>query len=112
MPLKYPPSLDYLLMTLGPTMIALALLENARGPVASAASVYGRVPMFYYLGHIYVIHILALIFAMWQGGDASFLSLDTSSFPEVVWNEPARSLSGVGTRRSDHVCAVQLVRRI
>ena len=79
---KYPPSLDYLLMTLGPTMIALALLENAHGRVARAASVYGRVPMFYYLGHIYVIHILAAIFATWQGGDASFLSLDTGSFPK------------------------------
>jgi uncharacterized membrane protein len=81
-PLKYPPSLDYLLMTLGPTMIALALLENARGPAARAVSVYGRVPMFYYLGHIYVIHILAGIFAMWQGGEAGFLSLDTASFPK------------------------------
>lgn len=81
-PLKYPPSLDYLLMTLGPTLVALALLENARGPVARAASVYGRVPMFYYLGHIYVIHILAAVFALWQGGDAGFLSLDTASFPK------------------------------
>lgn len=81
-PLKYPPSLDYLLMTLGPTLIALALLENARGPVARAVSVFGRVPMFYYLGHIYVIHILAAIFAMWQGGQAGFLSLDTASFPK------------------------------
>lgn len=81
-PLKYPPSLDYLLMTLGPTLIALALLENARGPISRAASVYGRVPMFYYLGHIYVIHILAAIFAMWQGGEAGFLSLDTASFPK------------------------------
>lgn len=80
--MKYPPSLDYLLMTLGPTMIALALLENARGPLSRAASVYGRVPMFYYLGHIYVVHIIAAIFAMWQGGDASFLSLDTASFPK------------------------------
>jgi Predicted membrane protein len=80
--LKYPPSLDYLLMTLGPTLIALALLENARGSFARAVSVYGRVPMFYYLGHIYVIHILASILALWQGGDASFLSLDTASFPK------------------------------
>ncbi len=78
---KYPPSLDYLLMTLGPTMIALALLENARGPLARAASIYGRVPMFYYLGHIYVIHMLAAVFALWQGGNAGFLSLDTASFP-------------------------------
>ncbi len=80
--MKYPPSLDYLLMTIGPTLIALALLENARGAFARAVSIYGRVPMFYYLGHIYVVHIIAAIFAMWQGGDASFLSLDTASFPK------------------------------
>jgi hypothetical protein len=78
---KYPPSLVYLLMTLGPTCIALALLENARGAAARAVSVYGRVPMFYYLLHLYVIHLLASALALWQGGDASFLSLDVSSFP-------------------------------
>ncbi|MEO7367866.1 MAG: heparan-alpha-glucosaminide N-acetyltransferase domain-containing protein [Gemmatimonadaceae bacterium] len=78
---KYPPSLDYLLMTLGPTMIALALLENARGAFARSVSTYGKVPMFYYLGHLYVIHTLAAVFAMWQGGSAGFLSLDTESFP-------------------------------
>jgi uncharacterized membrane protein len=80
--MKYPPSLDYLLMTIGPTLIALALLENARGAFARAVSIYGRVPMFYYLGHIYVIHILAAAFALWQGGAAGFLSLDTASFPK------------------------------
>jgi hypothetical protein len=44
-------------------------------------SVYGRVPMFYFLVHIFVIHILAYAFAMMQGGRGDFISLDTASFP-------------------------------
>lgn len=116
--MKYPPSLDYLLMTLGPTMIALALLENARGPLVRAVSVFGQVPMFYYLGHLYVIHTLAAVFAMWQGGSAGFLSLDTESFPAwygttlpgvylawalviLVMYFPCRWFAGLKSRRRD-----------
>jgi uncharacterized membrane protein len=88
---KYPPSLMYLLMTLGPTFIALALLENARGAVSKVVSVYGRVPMFYYIIHIFLIHILAYAFAVYQGGDGSFLNLDVQSFPK--WY--GTSLAGV-----------------
>ena len=80
--LKYPPSLMYLLMTLGPALVALALLDNVRGRIANAIAVFGRVPMFYYVVHIFVIHILAYIFALIQGGRGDFLSLDVGSFPE------------------------------
>ena len=89
--LKYPPSLMYLLMTLGPAFAALALLDNVRGRFANAIAVYGRVPMFYYVVHIFVIHILAYLFALIQGGRGDFLSLDTGSFPE--WY--GTSLAGV-----------------
>ncbi len=56
---KYPASFLFLLMTLGPTILAIPFLENARGRVANFLTVFGRVPLFYYLLHIPLIHALA-----------------------------------------------------
>ena len=58
---KYPASLNYLLMTLGPIIALIPVLENARGTVTRAITVFGRVPFFYYVLHIPLIHLLALI---------------------------------------------------
>jgi len=57
---KYPPSLQYLLMTLGPIFILLAI-GGARfwGGFGRVMDTYGRVPLFFYILHLYVIHLAA-----------------------------------------------------
>jgi uncharacterized membrane protein len=65
---KYPASLSFLLMTLGPTIALMPLLENARGAVARWLTVFGRVPFFYYVLHIPLIHALALIVSVVRTG--------------------------------------------
>ncbi len=58
---KYPPSLLFLLMTLGPAMLFLAAVDDWTPDWLRPALVFGKVPMFYYLLHIPLIHLLALI---------------------------------------------------
>ena len=58
---KYPASPLYLLMTLGPPIALLPLAERARGALAGLFTTFGRVPMFYYLLHLPVIHLIALL---------------------------------------------------
>ena len=64
---KYPPSLQYLLMTIGPGLMVLSALENARNKIASVLMVYGKVPFFFYIIHFYLIHLLCVIFFFASG---------------------------------------------
>lgn len=58
---KYPPSLDYLLITLGPGMLFLAWVEGKSNKLTDVFVVYGRVPLFYYILHIYLIRWLSVL---------------------------------------------------
>ncbi len=58
---KYPPSLLFLCMTLGPGILLLAFIEKVQNRFTRIMNVYGRVPMFYYILHFYIIHILIVI---------------------------------------------------
>jgi uncharacterized membrane protein len=58
---KYPASLSFLLMTLGPLIAVMPLVEGLSGPVARAIGLFGRVPFFFYMLHIPLIHVLALV---------------------------------------------------
>ena len=70
---KYPPSLLYLAMTLGPALVLLAAFERATGTVVEWITTFGRVPFFYYVVHIFLIHALAVVFAWATIGDAPWL---------------------------------------
>jgi uncharacterized membrane protein len=70
---KYPPSLLYLLMTLGPAILFLGLVEGVRLNDSNPLIAFGRVPMFYYLLHIPLIHGLQILFGWFRYGRVDFL---------------------------------------
>ena len=75
---KQPPSLCYLLMTLGPALFLLAVFELEMGPWIRPIVTFGKVPMFYYLFHLPLIHALCVLAAWWQLG----------AFPHWLFTNP------------------------
>ncbi|HEX5107376.1 MAG TPA: heparan-alpha-glucosaminide N-acetyltransferase domain-containing protein [Vicinamibacterales bacterium] len=66
---KYPPSLDFLLMTLGPAAILCGRADRFRGRLKDALIVFGRVPFAFYVTHVLLIHSLSLLLGVAQGFD-------------------------------------------
>ncbi len=75
---KYPPSLLYTLITLGPALIFLAVTEKPLSAFSAKLAIFGRVPMFYYLAHILLIHIFAVFGALILGYKLSDMILSSS----------------------------------
>jgi uncharacterized membrane protein len=84
---KYPASLDFLLMTLGPAMLLLAYFDRHPVRMSNPLVIFGRVPMFYFVLHFYLIHGLAVIMAFVRyGGAASSFAFN----PPPSMGTPAR----------------------
>ena len=80
---KYPPSLLFLLMTLGPAILLLWAIDQGTPRWMKPAVIFGRVPMFYYLLHIPLIHMLAIVVCYARYGQVHWMfeSNDLGSFP-------------------------------
>jgi len=84
---KYPPSTPFLLMTLGVALFALAAFERwpGHGRIFKVfGEGFGRVPLFFYVIHIPLIHLIAVIYSYVVFGDATWLT----SGPVVFWDTP------------------------
>jgi uncharacterized membrane protein len=76
---KYPPSLLFLLMTLGPALIVMAWLERVQLAESNPMLVFGRVPFFYFVVHLAVIHAVAILISLMRYGRTPFLFLSAPS---------------------------------
>ena len=77
---KYPPSLSFLLITLGPSLLFLYATENLKGRFANFILAYGRVPFFYYFLHMLFIHFFALLLLLILGGKWQLMILKNEVF--------------------------------
>ena len=95
---KYPPSLLYLLMTLGPAILVLAALDRTEVSDWNPFLVFGRVPMFYYLLHFNLIHLAMVGLAWMRYGRVDFtLQLPKAINPNAPGYPPDYGYSLVAT---------------
>jgi uncharacterized membrane protein len=97
---KYPPSLLFLLMTLGPALLLLRAVDRGTPAVLRPAPVFGKVPMFYFVLHLPLIHLLAVAVSLARHHDASgmFQSPDLAHYPFTPppgWGFPLPIVYGI-----------------
>jgi uncharacterized membrane protein len=84
---KYPPSLLFLLMTLGPALLLLRATDGGTPEALRPAVVYGRVPMFYYLAHVLVIHLVATVASLARYGTVRY-AVTSPSLAQFPMTQP------------------------
>jgi uncharacterized membrane protein len=97
---KYPPSLLFLLMTLGPALLLLAMVERGTPAWLRPARILGNVPLFYFVLHFTLIHLLAVIVCYARYGTAHWMfessRLDQYPFtPPPGWGYSLPTVYGV-----------------
>lgn len=90
---KYPPSLLFCLITLGIMFLILSFAEQVKNRFTDIVSVYGKVPLFYFLVHFYLIHLTLIALMFFQGFHWSQLDFASGTF-----GRPKGAESGVGLR--------------
>jgi uncharacterized membrane protein len=78
---KYPPSLMYMCITIGPALLVLAFIENSRNWFTHVMGMYGRVAFFYYILHIYLVHLLSAMAFFMRGHSLEEASKTGNVFP-------------------------------
>lgn len=89
---KYPPSLVYLLITLGPSFLFLYGIESVKNKITDFFLIFGRIPMFYYFLHILLIHVLAIIGIVFLGGNWKVMILTADVFENAKLKDYGYSL--------------------
>jgi len=92
---KYPPSLQFCLVTLGIMFLLLAAAEKAGGAFQKITTVYGKVPLFYFLLHFYLIHFIMIGIMLVQGFSWSQLDFASGSFGRPKGVESGLPLWGI-----------------
>ncbi|GAA3618541.1 DUF1624 domain-containing protein [Flavivirga jejuensis] len=77
---KYPPSLVYILITIGPSLLFLYGIETVKNKISDFFLVFGRVPLFYYFLHVFVVHTLAIIGLLIFGRNWKDMILSSNAF--------------------------------
>jgi uncharacterized membrane protein len=79
---KYPPSLHYLLITLGAGLLLLAAFESVRGKASEVLRTFGRVPLFFYVLHVALAHLAAGVVGYATGFGTALLTADFMLVPQ------------------------------